>query len=57
MNRWAEVVQKDSDPKGGGASGAQNRTISFPNCARLIETLPGLQHDPKGSEDVLKVAA
>jgi hypothetical protein len=26
-------------------------------CARLIETLPALQHDPNRPEDVLKVAA
>jgi hypothetical protein len=26
-------------------------------CGRLIETLPGLQHDPNRPEDVLKVDA
>ena len=29
----------------------------LPRCARLIETLPALQHDPNRPDDVLKVDA
>ena len=33
------------------------REIIYGRCARLIETLPALQHDPPRPEDVLKVDA
>ena len=53
INGWAEVRQRLGDLEGG----------IFPKlfisrvCGRLIETLPGLQHDPNRPEDVLKVDA
>ena len=31
------------------------RLFIFDRCRRLIETLPQMQHDPRRSEDVLKV--
>ena len=51
-DEWgAEVLQRLGDPDGG-----VRPTLSVHRrCGRLIETLPGLQHDPNRQEDVLKV--
>ena len=46
-------MQKLGDPEGG----VQPRLFIHRRCARLIETLPALQHDPNRPEDVLKVDA
>jgi len=53
VNGWAEVMQ------GLGDIEADIRPTLFIHrrCARLIETLPALQHDPSRPEDVLKVDA
>lgn len=53
VNGWAEVMQ------GLGDIEADIRPTLFiqRRCARLIETLPALQHDPNRPEDVLKVDA
>lgn len=53
VNGWAEVMQ------GLGDITADIRPTLFIHrrCARLIETLPALQHDPNRPEDVLKVDA
>jgi hypothetical protein len=51
VNGWAEVMQGLGDVEGG-----VRPTLFFhKRCARLIETLPTLQHDPARPEDVLKV--
>ena len=51
VNGWAEVMQGLGDVEGG-----VRPTLFFhARCARLIETLPVLQHDPSRPEDVLKV--
>ena len=53
LNGWAEVMQGLGDVEGG-----VRPTLFFhQRCARLIETLPTLQHDPNRPEDVLKVDA
>ena len=58
VNAWAEVVQKNGNPKGGVASGGGKPTLFIhARCWRLIQTLLGRQRDPKGFEDVLKVVA
>ena len=53
VNGWAEVLQGLGDVE------ANIRPTLFIHrrCARLIETLPSLQHDPNRPEDVLKVDA
>lgn len=53
VNGWAEVMQGLGDVE------ANIRPTLFLHrrCARLIETLPALQHDPNRPEDVLKVDA
>ncbi len=53
VNGWAEVMQ------GLGDIEADIRPTLFIHrrCARLVETLPALQHDPSRPEDVLKVDA
>ena len=53
VNGWAEVRQKIGDAEGGIGP----RLFIHQRCARLIETLPMLQHDPNRPEDVLKVDA
>ena len=58
INGWAEVQQRFGEPNVGVASGGVKPTLFIhKRCARLIETLPGLQHDPNRPEDVLKVDA
>ncbi|HWI57994.1 MAG TPA: terminase family protein [Bacillota bacterium] len=53
INGWAEVLQRLGDP----AAGIVPRLFIHQRCARLVETLPNLQHDPNRPEDVLKVDA
>jgi len=53
VNGWAEVLQGLGDVEGG----VSPRLRIHRRCGRLIETLPGLQHDPNRPEDVLKVDA
>jgi phage terminase large subunit len=50
ISGWAEVLQRLGNPDENIAP-----TLFFHRrCARLIETLPALQHDPNRPEDVLK---
>ena len=53
INGWAEILQRLGDPD------ANIRPTMFIHrrCARLLEGLPVLQHDPHRLEDVLKVDA
>lgn len=53
VNGWAEVMQGFGDVDGG----VKPTLFIHKRCARLIETLPTLQHDPNRPEDVLKVDA
>ncbi len=53
VNGWAEVLQRLGDPDGG----VRPTLFIHERCTRLLETLPGLQHDPNRPEDVLKVDA
>ena len=51
VNGWAEVLHRFGDP----ANGVKPRLFIHERCARLVECLPTLQHDPSRPEDVLKV--
>ena len=51
VNGWATVLQGLGDI----AAGIRPKLFIHQRCARLIETLPALQHDPGRPEDVLKV--
>ena len=51
VNGWAEVLQRLGDVE----AGVVPRLFIHRRCARLVETLPILQHDPNRPEDVLKV--
>ena len=53
INGWAEMLHRLGDPD------ANIRPTMFIHrrCARLLECLPILQHDPHRPEDVLKVDA
>lgn len=53
INGWAEILRRLGDPDAGVAP----RLFIHERCARLIECLPALQHDPHRPEDVLKVDA
>src|SRR5690348_12595422 len=53
VNGWAEVLHRLGDP----ANGVAPRLFIHERCARLVECLPSLQHDPNRPEDVLKVDA
>jgi len=58
VNGWAEVIQGLGEPDASAEAGGVRPTLFFhARCARLIETLPALQHDPNRPEDVLKVDA
>lgn len=67
VNGWAEVLQGFGEVAGPpakyGNCEEQGSVIVKPTlfihkrCARLVETLPTLQHDPNRPEDVLKVDA
>ena len=51
INGWAEILHRLGDP----ANGVGARLFIHERCARLVECLPSLQHDPNRPEDVLKV--
>jgi phage terminase large subunit len=51
VSGWAEVLHRFGDP----ANGVKPRLFIHERCARLVECLPALQHDPNRPEDVLKV--
>ncbi len=53
VNGWAAVREKLGDV----AAGILPKMFIHRRCGRLVETLPGLQHDPNRPEDVLKVDA
>jgi phage terminase large subunit len=53
VNGWAEILQRFGDPE----SGFPPSLFIHRRCARLLECLPALQHDPNRPEDVLKVDA
>jgi len=53
INGWAEVLHRLGDADGGIAP----RLFIHRRCARLLECVPTLQHDPNRPEDVLKVDA
>src|SRR5436190_14246081 len=53
VSGWAEVLHRLGDP----SNGVPARLFLHERCARLIECLPSLQHDPNRPEDVLKVDA
>ena len=53
VSGWAEALHRLGDPSNGVAP----RLFIHERCARLIECLPSLQHDPNRPEDVLKVDA
>jgi hypothetical protein len=51
VSGWAEILQRLGDVE----AGIVPRLFIHQRCARLIECLPSLQHDPNRPEDVLKV--
>jgi phage terminase large subunit len=53
INGWAEILHRLGDPD----AGVVPRLFVHRRCARLLESLPALQHDPNRPEDVLKVDA
>ena len=53
VNGWAEILHRLGDVE----AGVVPRLFIHQRCARLIETLPALQHDPNRPEDVDKVDA
>jgi phage terminase large subunit len=50
INGWAELLRRFGDPE----AGIKPTLFIHNRCARLIETIPLLQHDPMRPEDVLK---
>jgi phage terminase large subunit len=53
VNGWAELLHKFGDVSANIAP----KLFIHRRCARLLECLPSLQHDPNKPEDVLKVDA
>jgi hypothetical protein len=53
INGWAEIMSRLGDVDAGIAP----TLFIHKRCARLLETLPALQHDQHRPEDVLKVDA
>jgi hypothetical protein len=51
VNGWAEILQRLGD----GNAEILPTLFIHQRCGRLVETLPGMQHDPHRPEDVLKV--
>ena len=51
VNGWAEILRRLGDLD----AGVEPRLFIHRRCARLIDCLPALQHDPARPEDVLKV--
>jgi phage terminase large subunit len=50
VSGWAEILRLLCDPD----AGIRPRLLIHQRCARLIDCLPSLQHDPNHPEDVLK---
>ena len=50
INGWAEILRLLGDPD----AGIPARLFIHSRCARLIECIPNLQHDPNRAEDVHK---
>jgi len=59
INGWAEVMTRFGEVSAppGDQANTQPTLFIHKRCARLLETLPTLQHDPNRPEDVLKVDA
>ncbi len=53
VNGWAEIMSRFGDVE----AGIRPTLFIHQRCARLLDTLPSLQHDPNKPEDVLKVDA
>ena len=53
VNGWAEILGRLGDTDAGIAP----RLFIHRRCARLLDALPAMQHDPNRPEDVLKVDA
>jgi hypothetical protein len=53
INGWAEIRNRLGNPE----NKITPRLFIHRRCARLVETLPMMQHDPNRPEDVLKVDA
>jgi hypothetical protein len=53
VNGWAEILNRFGDV----GAGMRPRLFIHSRCARLVDCLPSLQHDPNRPEDVLKVDA
>jgi phage terminase large subunit len=53
INGAAEILRRLGDPAGSPPIAPTLRI--HPRCARLLETLPAMEHDPHRPEDVLKV--
>jgi hypothetical protein len=51
VNGWAEILTRFGDIE----AGIRPTLFIHRRCARLVECLPSLQHDPNRPEDVLKV--
>jgi hypothetical protein len=51
INGWAQMLRLLGDPD----RGIKPQLFIHERCARLIECIPSLQHDPHRPEDVLKV--
>ena len=50
INGWAEILRRLGDPE----AGLPPTLFIHRRCARILQTLPNLQHDPIRPEDVLK---
>ena len=53
VNGWAEILTRFGDVD----AGIRPTLFIHSRCARLLDTLPALQHDPNRPEDILKVDA
>jgi hypothetical protein len=51
VNGWAEILRRLGDPD----ASVKPTLFIHCRCARLVDCLPSLQHDPNQPEDVLKV--
>lgn len=56
ISGWAEILHRLGEPQPKvGLPGIPSRLFIHERCARLVDCLPALQHDPNRPEDVLKV--
>ncbi len=53
INGWAEILSRFGDID----AGLRPRLFIHKRCARLLDCIPAMQHDPNRPEDVLKVDA